>query len=91
MKKEDITRLALWDAETETGENLSAAANLYDKLLQNHTQPVMVQDDITGTHLPNGMLLWFGFDFERAGPARHTAAQARRQSRFGSAPSPASP
>ena len=23
----------------------------------------MVQDDIWGTNLPNGMLLWFGFDF----------------------------
>ena len=26
----------------------------------------MVQDDIQGTPLPNGMLLWFGFDFEWA-------------------------
>ena len=26
----------------------------------------MVQDDIWGTPLPNGMLLWFGFDFDWA-------------------------
>ena len=26
----------------------------------------MVQDDLLGTNLPNGSLLWFGYDFERA-------------------------
>ena len=66
MNKDDITYFALRDAETETDENLNAAAAMYDNLLRNHTHAVMVQDDITGTPLPNGMLLWFGFDFERA-------------------------
>ena len=30
----------------------------------------MVQDDIWGTNLPNGMLLWFGFDFDWAAVAK---------------------
>ena len=29
------------------------------------TSANMVQDDIWRTHLPNGMLRWFGFDFDR--------------------------
>ena len=66
MERDQTTQLALRDADSETDENLIAAANLYDKLPRNHTQAVMVQDDIMGTPLPNGMLLWFGFDFERA-------------------------
>ena len=65
MDKDDITHFALRDAETETDETLCAAATMYNNLLRNHTHAVMVQDDITGTPLPNGMLLWFGFDFER--------------------------
>ena len=65
MKSDQITWLAMRDAETETDENLRAAANLYDRLRRNHTQGLMVQDDIMGTPLPNGLLQWFGFDFER--------------------------
>ena len=65
MKKDQAMRFALQDAETETDENLKAAANLYDRLRRNRTQAAMVQDDIMGTPLPNGLLRWFGYDFER--------------------------
>ena len=65
MEKDDITYFALRDAQTETDENLEAAADLYDNLLQGHMQPAMVQNDLTATPLPNEMLQWFEFDFER--------------------------
>ena len=56
------------DAETESPENLRAASGIYDRLIrdQRTVSAIMVQDDILGTPLPNGMLLWFGFDFEWA-------------------------
>ena len=68
MTKDEITRLAMRDAETESPENLRAAAGIYDRLIksQRTTSAIMVQDDLLGTPLPNGMLLWFGFDFEWA-------------------------
>ena len=68
MTKDEITRLAMRDAETESPENLRAAADIYDRLKrsQRTASAIMVQDDILGTPLPNGMLLWFGFDFEWA-------------------------
>ena len=68
MTKDEITRLAMRDAETESPENLRAASGIYDRFIRSQrTAPtVMVQDDIPGTPLPNGMLLWFGFDFEWA-------------------------
>ena len=68
MIKDEITRLAMRDAETESPENLRAAADIYDRLIRSQrTAPAdMVQDDIWGTPLPNGMLLWFGFDFDWA-------------------------
>ena len=68
MTKDEITRLAMRDAETESPENLRAAADIYDRLKrsQRAAPADMVQDDIQGTPLPNGMLLWFGFDFEWA-------------------------
>ena len=65
MNKHEIMYFALRDADTETDEGLTAAANMYDKLTRNHAQATMVQDDITGTPLPNGLLQWFGFDFQR--------------------------
>ena len=64
MDKDHIKQLALQDADTETEEGLTAAANMYDKLTRNRTQATMVQDDIMGTPLPNGLLQWFGYDFE---------------------------
>ena len=68
MTKDEITRLAMRDAETESPENLRAAADIYDRLIrsQRTTSAIMVQDDLLGTPLPNGMLLWFGYDFEWA-------------------------
>ena len=68
MTKDEITRLAMRDAETESPENLRAAADIYNRLKrsQRAAPANMVQDDIPGTPLPNGMLLWFGFDFEWA-------------------------
>ena len=68
MTKDEIKRLAMRDAETESSENLRAAAGIYDRLIrsQRTTSAIMVQDDLLGTPLPNGMLLWFGFDFEWA-------------------------
>ena len=80
MDKNHIKQLALQDAdrlteeslteeslteESLTEESLTAAADMYDKLVRNHTQATMVQDDIMGTPLPNGLLQWFGYEFER--------------------------
>ena len=68
MTRDEIARLAMRDAETESPENLRAASDIYDGLIrkQRTGSAVMVQNDIQGTPLPNGMLLWFGFDFEWA-------------------------
>ena len=68
MTKEEINRLAMQDAETESSEGLRAASGIYDRLTRNRstTPAAIVQDDIWGTTLPNGMLLWFGFDFDWA-------------------------
>ena len=68
MTRDEIARLAMRDAETESPENLRAASDIYDGLIrkQRTASAIMVQDDIQGTRLPNGMLLWFGFDFEWA-------------------------
>ena len=68
MTRDEIARLAMRDAETESPENLRAASDIYDGLIrkQRTASAVMVQDDIQGARLPNGMLLWFGFDFEWA-------------------------
>ena len=68
MTKDEITRLAMRDAETESSENLRAAAGIYDRLIRSQSKvPAdMIQDDIWGTHLPNGLLVWFGYDFEWA-------------------------
>lgn len=65
MNKHEIMYFALRDADTETDEDLTAAANMYDKLTRNRTQATIVQDDIMGTPLPNGLLQWFGYDFQR--------------------------
>ena len=68
MTRDEITRLAMQDAKTESPEGLRAASGTYDRLIrsQRRASTVMVQDAIWGTTLPNGMLLWFGFDFEWA-------------------------
>ena len=69
MTKEEIMRLAMLDAETESLENLRAAADIYDRLIRSQrrgSNPIIVQDDISGTPLPNGSLHWFGFDFHWA-------------------------
>ena len=68
MTKDEITRLAMRDAKTESPENLRAAADIYDRLKrsQRTASAIMVQDDLLGTPLPNGMLLWFSYDFEWA-------------------------
>ena len=65
MTRDEAARLAIRDAETESPENLRAASGIYDRLIRGQrTAPtVMVQDDIQGTPLPNGMLLWFDFDW----------------------------
>ena len=34
-----------------------------NQIAQSRASADMIQDDIWGTNLPNGMLLWFGFDF----------------------------
>ena len=65
MNREEITRLAMRDAGTEMLENLEPAAAILDHLTASQPPAIMLQDDITGTPLPNGMLHWFGFDFER--------------------------
>ena len=51
MTKDEITRLAMRDAETESPENLRAAAGIYDRLKRSQrTAPAaMVQDDIWHT------------------------------------------
>ena len=48
MTKDEITRLAMRDAETESPENLRAAADIYDRLKrsQRAAPANMVQDDI---------------------------------------------
>ena len=69
MTKEEIARLAMLDAETESLENLRAAAGIYDRLIRSQkrtSNPIIVQDDIFGTTLPNGMLKWFNYDFDWA-------------------------
>ena len=69
MTKEEIARLAMLDAETESLENLRAAAGIYDRLIRSQkraSNPIIVQNDISGTPLPNGSLHWFGFGFEWA-------------------------
>ena len=67
MTKDEIMRTALRDAETETLENLEAAGAMYDQLLSSYrpVRPDMVQDDAWGTPLPNGMLRWFGYEFDQ--------------------------
>ena len=68
MTKDEITRLAMRDAETESPEGLKAAEGIYDRLTRSQrTAPAdMIQDDIWGTNLPNGSLVWFGYDFDWA-------------------------
>ena len=69
MTKEEIARLAMLDAETESLENLRAAAGIYDRLIRSQrtgSTPIIVQNDISGTPLPNGSLHWFGYCFEWA-------------------------
>ena len=68
MTKEEINRLAMQDAEGESPENLRAASGIYDRLTRSRSRvPAdMIQDDIWGTNLPNGLLVWFGFDFDWA-------------------------
>ena len=65
MTRDEITRLAMRDAETESPENLRAASGIYNRLIRGRktASTVMVQDDISGTPLPNGMLLWFDFEW----------------------------
>ena len=67
MNKNEIKRLAMKDAETETDENLIAAGAIYDRLFTPPRPPKsdLIQDDIWGTPLPNGLLKWFGYDFDR--------------------------
>ena len=96
MTKDEITRLAMRDAETESPENLRAASGIYDRFIRSQrTAPtVMVQDDIPGTPLPNGMLLWFGFDFEWADPSgtNHCCAGTKPQGGWEACPvSPSGP
>ena len=64
MTRDEITRLALRDAENETLDNLRSAAGILDGLTGRQAPSVLVQNDIWGTPLPNGMLRWFGFDFD---------------------------
>ena len=69
MTKEEIMRLAMLDAETESPENLRAAADIYDRLIRSQrtgSNTIIVQDDIFGTTLPNGSLKWFSYDFDWA-------------------------
>ncbi len=66
MTPEQAYRYALSDADTESPENLQAAAAIYDRIAR-QGNPTLVQDDIQGTPLPNGLLRWFGFDFDRVG------------------------
>ena len=49
MTKDEITRLAMRDTETESPENLRAAAGIYDRLIrsQRTTSAIrVVQDDL---------------------------------------------
>ena len=54
-------------------------------------QQIMVQDDLLGTPLPNGMLLWFGFDFDWADLPERTPAAPGTTRQNGSEPRPGSP
>ena len=56
------------DAKSESPEGLRAASDIYDRIIkdQSRVPADMIQDDIWGTNLPNGMLRWFGFDFDWA-------------------------
>ena len=50
MTKEEITNLAMRDANTETAENLRAAAAIYQTLINN--QSSKNQSSKPGTHAP---------------------------------------
>ena len=65
MNRERATELARRDADSESMENLEAGAAIHDRLAGTSHNAVMVQDDIWGTNLPNGLLQWFGFDFKQ--------------------------
>ena len=58
MTKDEITRLAMRDAETESPENLRAAADIYDRLIrsQRTTSAIMVQDDLLETRTETPIL-----------------------------------
>ena len=58
MTKDEITRLAMRDAETESPENLRAAAGIYDRLIrsQRTTSAIMVQDDLLETRTETPIL-----------------------------------
>ena len=49
MTKEEITILAMRDANTETDENLRAAADIYQRLINNQTG----NPKTPGTHAPH--------------------------------------
>ena len=68
MTNDEINRLAMQDAKSESPEGLRAASDIYDRIIkdQSRVPADMIQDDIWGTNLPNGMLRWFGFDFDWA-------------------------
>ena len=53
---------------------------------QSRASADMVQDDIWGTHLPNGMLLWFGFDFAWADLPSETHPAPGRPDKMGRNP-----
>ena len=55
------------DADPGTTDNKQSRAAAPLKRTRTGThEPIMVQDDIWGTPLPQGLLRWFGFDYERA-------------------------
>ena len=66
MDRERAIAMALRDAEDESLENLEAASAMMDRRRGLSHHAIMVQDDVLGTSLPNGMLRWFGFDHDRA-------------------------
>ena len=67
ISRERAAGLARRDADSESMENLEAADAIWDKLADRTSHnALMVQDDVWGTLLPNGLLRWFGFEFERA-------------------------
>ena len=53
------------DSDQESMEDLDAGARIHDRLAGTSHNAVMIQDDIWGTNLPNGLLQWFGFDFKQ--------------------------